>query len=105
MRVKDGDTYCQYRSHLRLDPILMKVITVIDPDCCGHEICKVRWYILEKNRLYTSVFPMATIKKGVFADFIPMPREQHFECVNILKTVESYKNARRRVISRINKRK
>ena len=105
MKVKKGNTYYQYRTHLRLDPILLEVLKVIDPDCCGHEICKVRWHILRKDRVYTSVFPMATIRIGEFADFNPMLRELYLECVNIIKNAKVYENARRRVVYRINKLK
>ncbi|MBQ7423626.1 MAG: hypothetical protein IJV19_02660 [Prevotella sp.] len=103
MTVKKGNTYYQDRRKERLDPILLKVLKVIDPDCCDHEICKVRWHILGKDKVYTSVFPMATIKTGEFADFKPMSRELYRECMNILKTVEVYKNARRQVVYRMNK--
>jgi len=105
MGVKKGNTYYQDRRKERLDPILLKVQKVIDPDCSGHEICKVRWHSLGKDKVYTSVFPMATIRIGEFADFKPIPRKLYLECVGILKTVEVYKNARRRIIYRMNKLK
>ena len=105
MGVKKGNTYYQDRRKERLDPILLKVQKVIDPDCSGNEICKVRWHILGKDKVYTSVFPMATIRIGEFADFKPIPRKLYLECVGILKTVEVYKNARRRIIYRMNKLK
>lgn len=105
MTVKKGNTYYQHRTHLRLDPILLEVLKVIDPDCSGHKICKVRWHILSKDKVYTSVFPMATISIGEFADFKPMPRELFFECVDILKNADVYKNARRRIVYRTNKLK
>lgn len=105
MIVKKGNTYYQDRRKERLDPILLKVLKVIDPDCSGHEICKVRWHILGKNKVYTSTFPMATIRIGEFADFKPMPRESFRECINILTDTEVYKNAKRRVLYRINKLK
>ena len=105
MTVKKGNSYYQDRRKERLDPILLKVLKVVDPDCCGHEICKVRWHVLGKDRVYTSVFLMATIRIGEFADFKPMPRKLYLECVNILKTAEVYKNAKRRIIYRMNKLK
>lgn len=103
MKVKKGNTYYQDRRKERLDLILLKVLKVIDPECCGHEICKVCWHILGKDKVHTSVFPMATIRIGEFADFKPMPRDLYLECVDILKTVEVYKNSKRRVIYRLNK--
>ena len=105
MEVKKGCTYYQNRKHLRHDPILMEVLKVIDPDCNGFEICEVRWHILGKDRAHTSVFPMATIRIGEFADFKPMPRELFLECLEILRTAEMYKNAKRRVLNRMNKLK
>ena len=105
MEVKKGNTYFQDRRKERLEPILLEVLRVMDPNCCGHEICKVRWHILGKDRVHTSVFPMATIRIGEFADFKPMPREVFLECLEILRTAEVYKNAKRRVVYRMNKLK
>ena len=104
MEVKKGCTYYQNRKHLRLDPILMEVLKV-EEVVCGHEICKVRWHILGKDRVHTSAFPMATIRIGEFADFKPMPREVFLECLEILRTAEVYKNAKRRVVYRMEKLK
>ena len=104
MEVKKGSTYYQNRKHLRLEPILLEVLKV-EEVVCGHEICKVRWHILGKDRVYTSVFPMATIRIGEFADFKPMPRELFLECLEILRTAEVYKNAKRRVVYRMEKLK
>ena len=105
MEVKKGNTYDQNRKHLRLDPILMEVLKVIDPDCNGFEICEVRWHILGKDKVYISEFPMATLRKGEFMYFKPMPRELFSECLEILKTAEVYKNAKRRVVYRMEKLK
>jgi len=105
MEVKKGNTYYQNRKHLRLDPILMEVLKVIDPDCNGFEICEVRWHILGKDRVHTSVFPMATIRKGEFMNFNPMPRELFSESMAILRSADVYKNAKRRVVYRLEKLK
>ena len=105
MEVNKGCTYYQNRKHLRLDPILMEVLKVIDPDCNGFEICEVRWHILGKDKVYISEFPMATIRKGEFMNFKPMSRELFSECLEILKTAEEYKNAKRRVVYRMEKLK
>ena len=48
---------------------------------------------------------MATMEKGRFADFEPMPRELFSECLKILRTAEVYKNAKRRVVYRMEKLK
>ena len=105
LEVKKGYKYYQNRKHLRLDPILMEVLKVIDPDCNGFEICVVRWYILGKDKVYISEFPMATLRKGVFMNFKPMPRKLFRECLEILRNAEVYKNAKRRVLYRMNKLK
>ena len=102
MKVKKGNTYYQDRRRERLDPILLKVLKV-EEVVCGHEICKVRWYILGKEKIYPSEFPMATIKLGEFDDFKPMPKDLYNECIEILKATDNYKNAKRRVLYRINK--
>ena len=104
MEVKKGCTYYQDRRKERLEPILLEVLKV-EEVVCGHEICKVRWHILGKDRVHTSVFPMATIKIGEFADFKPMPRELFLECLEILMNKEVYKNAKRRVVYRMEKLK
>ena len=104
MEVKKGNTYFQDRRKERLEPILLEVLKV-EEVVCGHEICKVRWHILGKDRVHTSVFPMATIKIGEFADFKPMPRELFLECLEILRNAEVYKNAKRRVVYRMEKQK
>ena len=56
MQVKNGSTYYQDRRKEGLEPILLKVLKVQEV-VCGHEICKVRWHILSKDRVHTSVFP------------------------------------------------
>ena len=104
MEVKKGNTYYQDRRKERLEPILLEVLKV-EEVVCGHEICKVRWHILGKDRVHTSVFPMATLRIGEFADFKPMPRDLFLECLEILRNVEVYKNAKRRVGYRLEKLK
>ena len=104
MKVRKGCTYYQDHRKERLDPILLEVLKV-EKVVCGHEICKVRWHILGKDRVHTSVFPMATIRIGEFADFKPMPWKLFLECLEILRTAEVYKNAKRRVLYRMNKLK
>ena len=104
MDVKKGCTYYQDRRKERLEPILLEVLKV-EEVVCGHEICKVRWHILGKDRVHTSVFPMTTIRIGEFADFKPMSRKLFCECVTILMSTEKYRNAKRRVVYRMNKLK
>ena len=104
MEVKKGNTYFQDGRKERLEPILLEVLKV-EEMVCGHEICKVRWHILGKDRVHISVFPMATIRIGEFADFKPMPRKLFLECLEILRNAEVYKNAKRRVVYRLEKLK
>ena len=104
MEVKKGNTYYQDRRKERLEPILLEVLKV-EEVVSGHEICEVRWHILGKDRVHTSVFPMATLRIGEFADFKPMPRDLFLECLEILRNVEVYKNAKRRVGYRLEKLK
>lgn len=84
-----------------MDPILLRVIKVIDTGFASPTVCKVRWHILGKNKVITAVFPMATIREDEFAGFIPIPRKDYREAIDILKTVDDYKSAKRRVLYRI----
>ena len=86
-----------------LSPILLEVIGVIENREGYRGIYKVRWHVLSRDKVYTSVFPMATIKDGEFADFVPMPRKMFLECVEILRKGEIYNNSRRQVMYRMNK--
>ena len=86
-----------------LSPILLEVIGVIENREEYRGIYKVRWHVLSRDKVYTSVFPMATIKDGEFADFVPMPRKMFLECVEILRKGEIYSNTRRQVMYRMNK--
>ena len=105
MEVKKGNTYYQDRRKERLEPILLEVLKVIDPDCNGFEICEVRWHILGKDKVCISEFPMATLRKGEFMNFKPLSRELFLVCLEILRTAEVYKNAKRRVVYRMEKLK
>lgn len=103
MIVKKGNTYFQKKDRRGMDPILLRVIKVIDTGFERPEICKVRWHILGKNKVITAVFPMATIREGEFAGFIPIPRKVYREAIDILNSVDYYKSAKRRVLYRVNK--
>ncbi len=103
MIVKKGNTYFQKKNRRGMDPILLRVIKVIDTGFERPEICKVRWHILGKNKVITAVFPMATIREGEFAGFIPIPRKVYREAIDILNSVDYYKSAKRRVLYRVNK--
>ena len=57
MEIKVHDTFWQRREIRGMDPILLEVLEV--EEVIGiREICKVRWHILGKDSVSTSVFPM-----------------------------------------------
>ncbi len=86
MEIKAHDTFWQRRK-LRghgLQPILMEVLEV--EEVIGtRNICKVRWHILGKDSVSTSVFPMMAITERHFADFVPIPRELFLKAMDIRK--------------------
>ena len=86
-----------------LSPILLEVLDIIENREGYRGIYKVRWHVMSRDKVYTSVFPMATIKDSEFADFVPMSRKLFLECVEILGKGEIYSNARKRVMYRMNK--
>ena len=86
-----------------LSPILLEVLGIIENREGYRGIYKVRWHVMSRDKVYTSVFPMATIKDGEFANFVPMSRKLFLECVEILRKGEIYSNARKRVMFRMNK--
>ena len=90
--IKAHDTFWQRRK-LRghgLQPKLMEVLEV-EEVIGNRDICKVRWHILGKDSVSESVFPMATITEGHFADFVSIPRETFLKAIEILKaTAVSY---------------
>lgn len=90
MQIKPHDTFWQRREHYDRQPKLMEVLEM-EETIGTRDICKVRWHILGKDAVYESVFPMATITPGHFADFIPIPRETFLHAMVILKdTAISY---------------
>ena len=103
MIVKKGNTYFQKKDRRGMVPILLRVIKVIATGFTSPAVCNVRWHILGKNKVITAVFPMATIREGEFANFVPIPRKVYREAIDILKTVNDYKSAKRRVLYRVNK--
>ena len=46
---------------------------------------------------------MAVDNDGMFYEFVPIPRKVYQQATRILKEVETYKNARRRILYLINK--
>lgn len=103
MKIKKHDTFFQWRKNLRFAPILLEVLDIIE-DWEGYRgIYKVRWYILETDKVYTSVFPMAVDNGGMFSDFMPIPRKMYHQAIRILKEAETYKSARRRILYLIKK--
>ena len=103
MKIKKHDTFFQWRKNLRFTPILLEVLDVIEDGEGYRGICKVRWHILETDKVYTSVFPMAVENSGMFYEFMPIPRKTYLRAIGILKEAESYKIARRRILYLVNK--
>ena len=68
-----------------MQPILLELLEV-EETIGTRDICKVRWHILGKDSVSTSVFPMATITEGHFASFVPIPRELSLKAMEILNT-------------------
>ena len=98
MEIKVHDTFWQRREIRGMDPILLEVLEV--EEVIGiREICKVRWNILGKDSVSTSVFPMAGITPGHLANFVPIPREEFRKALDILKdTTINYTNRKRRIL-------
>ena len=104
MEIKAHDTFWQRRK-LRghgLQPILMEVLEV--EEVIGtRNICKVRWHILGKDSVSTSVFPMMAITEGHFADFVLIPRELFLKAMDILNITSIEYPTRKRKILRLMK--
>lgn len=98
MKIKKHDTFFQWRKNLRFAPILLEVLDIIEDREGYRGIYKVRWHILETDKVYTSVFPMAVDNNGMFYEFMPIPRKLYLRVIRILKEAETYKSARRRIL-------
>lgn len=103
MKIKKYDTFFQWKKNLRFAPILLEVLDVIEDREGCRGIYKVRWHILETDKVYTSVFPMAVDNNGMFYEFMPIPRKTYLRVIGILKETEIYKSARRCILYLINK--
>lgn len=62
----------------------MKVLDIVASGDKIREICKVRWYVIGKESVSTSVFEMATIDGG-FANFVPISRKVLTQAIKIIK--------------------
>ena len=90
MKIKKHDTFFQWRKNLRFAPVLLEVLDIIEDRVGYRGIYKVRWHILEPDRVYTSVFPMAVDNDGMFYEFVPIPSKVYLQATRILKEVETY---------------
>lgn len=98
MAIKAHDTFWQRRKILGLQPILLEVLEV-EETIGTRDICKVRWHILGKDSVSTSVFPIVSISPGHLADFVPIPREEFQHALDILKdTTTDYTNRKQRIL-------
>ena len=102
-KIKKRDTFFQWRKELRFAPILLEVLDVIENREGYRGIYKVRWHILETDKVYTSVFPMAVDNDGTFYEFVPITRKVYHQATKILKEDISYKIARRRILYLVKK--
>ena len=98
MAIKAHDTFWQRRNLRGMQPKLLEILKV--EEVIGtRDICQVRWHILGTDSVSTSVFPMATITEGHFADFVPIPREEFLNALAILDdTTLDYPQRKRRVL-------
>lgn len=80
--MRKQDTFFQHRRGYA--PILLKVLDIMASGDTIREICKVRWYVIGKESVSTSVFEMATIDGG-FANFVPISRKVFAQAVKIIK--------------------
>lgn len=102
-KIKKHNSFFQWRKSPRFAPILLEVLDVIEDREGYRGIYKVRWHILETNKVYTSVFPMALDNNGTFYEFVPIPRNVYLQATKLLKEDISYKSARRRIVYLVKK--
>ena len=97
-QIKANDTFWQRRKIRGMQPILLEVLEV--EEVIGtRDICKVRWHILGKDSVYTSVFPMMAITEEHFADFVPIPREFFLKAMDILNNPSiDYPKRKRKIL-------
>ena len=101
--IKKHSTFFQWRKELRMAPILLEVLDVIESidDC--RTVYKVRWHILTTNKVYTSEFPMVTDIDGRFYEFVPIPLKTYLQAIKMLKEADSSQSARRRILNLMKK--
>lgn len=98
MEIKAHDTFWQRRNLRGMQPKLLEV-SKVEEVIGTRDICQVRWHILGTDSVSTSVFPMATITEGHFADFVPIPREEFLKALAILNNPAlDYPQRKRRVL-------
>ena len=85
MKIKKHDTFFQWRKNRRFAPILLEVLDVIEDREGYRGIYKVRWHILETDKVYISVFPMAVDNSGMFYEFMPIPRKTYLRAHGLMK--------------------
>ncbi len=83
-RIEKHQTFFQHKRGF--SPILLEVLD-LEQRIGNKDICKVRWHIIGKDRISTSVFMMAA-KDGIFADFVPVPRVAYQQAVRILNNLK-----------------
>ena len=83
--MKRTDTFVQYKPRHTI--IFMEVLEV-EETTKTREICKVRWYLLDKEGLNVqSNFLMCTLN-GEFANFVKLPRRAFHDAVKLMKQMD-----------------
>ena len=101
-RIKKHDTFFQWRKERRLAPILLEVLNEVENIDNHRAVYKVRWYVMETDKVYPSVFPM-TATDSSFYGFVPIPRKTYLQATKILQETASYQSARRRILTLMKK--
>ncbi len=101
-RIKKHDTFFQWRKERRLAPILLEVLDEVQNIDDRRTVYKVRWHVMETDKVYPSVFPMMATD-GSFCGFVPIPRKIYLQATKILKDATSYQSARRRILNLMKK--
>ena len=101
-RIKKHDTFFQWRKGQRMAPILLEVLDEVQNIDDRRTVYKVRWHVMDTDKVYPSVFPMMATD-GSFCGFVPIPRDMYLRSIKILKDAASYQSARRRILNLMKK--
>ena len=97
-RIKKHNTFFQWRKGQRMAPILLEVLDEVQNIDDRRTVYKVRWHVMDTDKVYPSVFPMMATDGG-FDGFVPIPRKVYLQATMILNEAASYQSARRRILT------